>query len=248
MTIMHKSILVLLGVLTFLLQFGPSSMNILSNAMAFDNYGYQADQYEKYAMDMANDNYNKYQSSDLIQKIKCNNINSNFNGVEANIGIDNSLDGLGDASLQGDNEVSANAYNDKINGNFDLDCINNNNNAGQGITGPPGPPGPPGSNQINSDNLYLALGNTVFISSPTTPVSGSSIATCDEGDVVFEGCYQTFNVNLNTPPIVTYNGPLPDPTLLSPIPNDSAYQVTLFGNFAQFRAFAYCLDNPPLAP
>ena len=76
-----------------------------------------------------------------------------------------------------------------------------------GTTGPAGPqgiqgpPGPSGTNQINSTNLYSVLGNTTFLS-PPTPAIKNSIATCDVGDVVFEGGYQIFSANLNSPPIV----------------------------------------------
>jgi len=38
---------------------------------------------------MANKNYLKSQNSDFIKKIKCNNINSNFNGIGLNIGAPN---------------------------------------------------------------------------------------------------------------------------------------------------------------
>jgi hypothetical protein len=60
---MHKSIIFLLGLLVFLIPIGPSSIMSNSNVMAFEDYGYEeagyeeADQYENYAMDMANDNY-----------------------------------------------------------------------------------------------------------------------------------------------------------------------------------------------
>jgi len=115
-----------------------------------------------------------------------------------------------------------------------------------GIQGPAGPVGPSGTNQINSTNLYSVLGNTTFLS-PPTPAIKNSIATCDVGDVVFEGGYQIFSSNLNSPPIVIYDGPLPDlASELPPVTLDSAYQVTIFGNDTSFRAFAYCLDNPPL--
>jgi len=96
---MHKSIIIFLGLLTFLIPVAPSMSSL--NALAFSDYGYQTDQYENYANDMANDNYYKSQSSDFIKKIKCNNINSNFNGVVANIGTNDPL-GLGAASLQDD--------------------------------------------------------------------------------------------------------------------------------------------------
>jgi hypothetical protein len=62
-----------------LLPFGTSI-----NAMAITNYG-NTDHYMRYAEDITNKNYDKYHS-DLIKKIKCNNINANLNNIDANIG------------------------------------------------------------------------------------------------------------------------------------------------------------------
>ena len=44
-TIMHKSIIVLLGLLVFLIPVGPSIGNL--NALAFNDYGYDVDYYEQ---------------------------------------------------------------------------------------------------------------------------------------------------------------------------------------------------------
>lgn len=55
---MNKSIVFLVGSLIMLLPFVPN-MNIFSNAFAFDDYGYQTDQYMKYSNDMSNNNYYK---------------------------------------------------------------------------------------------------------------------------------------------------------------------------------------------
>jgi hypothetical protein len=105
-----------------------------SNALAFTDYGYQPDQYENYAMDMANNNYYKSQGSDIIKKIKCNNINSNNNGVDVNLGIPNN-DAIAEAQAA-DNEGQAtsanewgygNEYKQKDNG-FKFVCVNNNDN------------------------------------------------------------------------------------------------------------------------
>ena len=69
---MHKSvsILTIFLIASPLIIFGPNS-NIFSNAMAVENDYYydETDQYENYAMDMANDNYYKSQGSDFIKKI-----------------------------------------------------------------------------------------------------------------------------------------------------------------------------------
>jgi hypothetical protein len=75
---MHKSIIIFLSLLTFLIPVAPSISN--SNALAFDNYGYEQDQYEQYTNHMTNDNYYKSQGSDFVKKIKCNNNNINING------------------------------------------------------------------------------------------------------------------------------------------------------------------------
>jgi hypothetical protein len=121
----------------------------------------------------------------------------------------------------------------------------------QGLIGPngtQGPAGPNGTNQINSSNLYLVEGNFAIVN-PFTDPTGSSVATCDVGDVVFEGGYRITSFNPSPPlPIVTYDGPLPNPSDPLSVPLDSAYQVTLAGGFANFEAFAYCLDNSPLRP
>jgi len=93
-----------------------------SNAMAFEDYGYEADQYEKYGMDMTNgygeeyqsppeahtnDNNYKNKDNNFLKKIKCNNINSNFNGVDASLGSADPL-GVGAESIQYD--ASANWF------------------------------------------------------------------------------------------------------------------------------------------
>jgi len=80
-----------------------------------DMADYVEDKYQPYA----NDNYLKSQNSDL-KKIKCNNINSNLNGIEANIGGDNPL-GIGAESLQGyDGSANWLGNGERNNGNFDF--------------------------------------------------------------------------------------------------------------------------------
>ena len=202
-----------------LLQFGISINN--SNAMAIEDY--DTDPYMNYAMDIANgykdesrnnnyepENYQSYEydnyaNGEFTKKIKCNNINSNINGLENNIDHNNPL-GVGSAALQGDEEgISTNAYGNGErnynNGNFDFDCINNNGNdntGGNGGTDPAGPQGErglqgeqgePGPNQILPTSIYIREGD------PDTSVSGtvSSFATCDEGDTILSGSYVIFN-------------------------------------------------------
>src|SRR5215211_7336613 len=181
---MHKSAIIILfvGSLVMLLPFGTST-----NVMAFEEYEYEADKYDQYVMDMANENYDKSQDSDFIKKIKCNNINANLNGIEANIDTDDSLGGIvGAESIQGD-DASANAYGNgeyrNNNGNFDIDCINNNDNEGIGPAGPQGPQGPQGQSFADI-TMYQVSGPL-----NTTANTGGAIsrALCDPGDIAFNG-------------------------------------------------------------
>jgi hypothetical protein len=202
-----------------LLPFGTSMNNL--NAMAIEEY--DKDPYMRYAMDIAkgyedesgNNNYepenyqsyeyDNYENIESTKKIKYNNINSNINGLETTTDLNNPL-GVGSAALQGDEEgISTNAYGNGErnynNGNFDFDCINNNDNdntGGDGRTGPAGPQGErglqgeqgePGPNQILPTSINIREGN------PDTSVSGtvSSFARCDEGDTVLSGSYVIFN-------------------------------------------------------
>ncbi|HEX5185354.1 MAG TPA: hypothetical protein VFV86_00565 [Nitrososphaeraceae archaeon] len=108
----------------------------LSNAMAITDYD-NTDQYMKYTEEMTNDNYYK-SHSDLIQKIKCNNINANLNGINANIGSAPVEDG--DTDTNGANSEALAAQGDEPNtgygdrnfvdrtSNFSFKCLNNNNN------------------------------------------------------------------------------------------------------------------------
>jgi hypothetical protein len=164
---MNKLLVFLLGLLTFLIPIGPSSMSN-TNILAFEDYGYKADQYENYAIDMANDNYDKSQNSEFINKIKCNNINSNLNGIEANIGTGDSL-GLGAESLEAD-DASANwvGNGDRNNGNFDLDCVNNNINVVSGSNVPTPP---------TEDEATLSVSKTV--SCTPVPINEFFQSICD---------------------------------------------------------------------
>jgi hypothetical protein len=215
------------------------------NAMAFDDYGYDADQYEKYANDMANDNYYKSQGSDFVKKIKCNNINANFNGVEANIGTADPL-GVGAASLQDDDDPSASWFGNgqRNNGNFDLDCINNNNNVGgqggngtgqQGPRGPVGPQGPAGLSTINTTNIYTVVGDPVSIDSNDF---GSSVAVCDLNDTALSGSFETeFLGGIGTIATMVSSKPLA---------NETGWNATALQNSSgnsAITADVVCFDN-----
>jgi hypothetical protein len=240
-----------------------------TNVMAFEDYNYEANQYERYAMDMANDNYYKSQDMDIIKKIKCNNINNNLNGDDNTVNLGIPLE-PGAASLQGDGTSPYWFGNGERNGNgnFDLDCINNNDNAEdngngtgsqgpagpqgprglQGERGPAGPAGPAGLNQISNTNLYTVLGE-VARASNGAGIAGNSTAVCDEGDVVIEGGYILRAGNPTQAPIVQSNGPLPNPVTRDSGTADSAYSVTLLSTSSamntDFQTYAYCFDNPP---
>ena len=202
---MHKSaIIFLLGFMVILLPFGPSN---ISNANAIAEDEYYADQYENYAMDMANDNYYKSQDSDFIKEIKCNNINSNFNGVDDNIGTDDGLFGVGDTSLQEGDEDSANGLGNgerTSNRNFDVDCINNNDNENNPVgTNQPGP--------------ILTVSKEMFI------CSEPNIRGDQSGFEVFIDCFDD-------------SGTIPDPDSPVWIPWDDCNEISelVNNNFCQF--------------
>jgi hypothetical protein len=117
----------------------------------------------------------------------------------------------------------------------------------RGFNGTNGAQGPAGVFQLNSTNLYVALGNIATTSS-TTGIIANSTAICDEGDVVIEGGYQLLSLS-SLAPTVVLDGPLPSPVLGGTSPADSAYSVLLFAFQAQqntsFRTYAYCFDNSP---
>ena len=95
-----------------------------------------------------------------------------------------------------------------------------------GTNGINGAQGPAGVFQLNSTNLYVALGNIATTSS-TTGIIANSTAICDEGDVVIEGGYQLLSLTSLAPTVVS-DGPLPSPVLGGTSPADSAYSVLLF--------------------
>jgi len=118
---MHKSIpisiIALLLIASPLAMFGNPNSNLFSKAMAIEEEEgfYEANEYTTYGMEMANEygndeykspsatndnNYNT-ENSDFIKKIKCNNINSNLNGVEDTPDL-GALIGVGDTDTQED--------------------------------------------------------------------------------------------------------------------------------------------------
>ena len=209
---MHKSVIFLLSSLVMLLPF--ASDNIFSKAIGIQDDFFNV--YVKYGNDIANDyeeeynssssyaNDNNYKSknSDFIKKIKCNNINSKLNELENTSDIRDHL-GVEAVSVQGNEELSvANSFgnDERNNGKFDIDCIDNNNNAGgeRGMA----QQGSPGHNQINPTNIYIMPGN---LNNTAIKGEATSIARCNEGDTVLSGSYfisfpytEEFSVPSNT--------------------------------------------------
>jgi hypothetical protein len=93
-------------------------------------------EYPSYGKD--NNDKSKDSSSVLLKKLKCNNVNVNLNGIEANIGGAVDSEGAAAASTQGSEQASASlAGNGERNNNwvkkfvdkdFGVICISNNNN------------------------------------------------------------------------------------------------------------------------
>jgi hypothetical protein len=119
-----------------------------------------------------------------------------------------------------------------------------------GTQGPPGPQGPPGLNGtngvngtqgppgitfINNTNLYEVRGLNATATSTINEVT--SLALCDDGDIVVEGGYRSLNQadsNVLVDGPTTANGDF-----------DRAYVVSMLGGGKEFFAFAFCFDNPP---
>jgi hypothetical protein len=259
----------------------PSFMKS-ANAQSEPPYYYETDEYTRYATDkMANeynidDEYkpqsayyndnNNYKFKDSksidIKKIKCNNINSNLNGIESTTDI-NGLLGLESATAHGNEEggdLSANAYGNngyKNNDNFDLNCINiNDNEGGQGITGqagpigPIGPAGPPGITQLNDDNTYQIADSFLNNLTTSNPLGQTF---CDTGDFVINGGYRMLAISGPLEEaadlVVATDRPILDPfgagweVEIIVTSDDPTSDALIF-----YNVHAICFDNPPLRP
>jgi hypothetical protein len=129
----------------------------------------------------------------------------------------------------------------------------NGTNGVNGTQGPQGPPGlngtngvngtqgPSGITFINNTNLYEVPGPTVSVTSNFT--EATSIATCDDGDIVIEGGYRSLNQG-DSRIIVdgssTANGDFDRAYVVSMLAGDTTFDYP-----KQFFAFAFCYDNPP---
>ena len=264
------------------MMFGTSNPNIFTKAMAIEEeYGfYETDEYTTYAMDIANGYGDEYESpsssytndndynskyNDFIKKIKCDNINSNLNGLEGTPDL-SSLLGVEDTDTQGDEELTAsvvghgetnNGYTN--NGKFDLDCINNNNNVpstgtGTGSTGAAGPAGPRGPEGPQGERGLPGTPGATGARGPAGPnqinatslypafgeFGTTSTALCDVNDTAISGGFNVTSAGNNQPGI-------PDSSL--PLTGFTGWfaQVLSQGNAADtIQSVAVCFDNPPL--
>jgi hypothetical protein len=94
---------------------------------------YEEEYYQEYPSYQDNNYYKSKDSSSFINKIKCNNINDNFNNVDVNSGLPNGNDAI--AEDEGPATTAANGWgNGERNGytqngnDFRFVCINNNDN------------------------------------------------------------------------------------------------------------------------
>jgi hypothetical protein len=112
-----------------------------------------------------------------------------------------------------------------------------------GINGATGPQGPAGFTKINDTNIYRVVGDISTTSSDFLDVVNSN-AVCNDGDIVVEGGYVLTRVTPESRPyLIIVDGPFTNPSI-NIGPEDTGYQVNIGGGNIQFRAYAYCLDNP----
>ena len=114
-----------------------------------------------------------------------------------------------------------------------------------GVSGPQGPPGVAGrAGEFNSTNVYQVLGN---ITDVISALRSTSVAFCDNGDVVLDGGYQLLGDLFDTDRI-TFDSPITTSGSTNP---PSAYKIfvesgqDVASGVSDWQAFAYCFDNPP---
>ena len=194
---MHKSVSILnmFLIASSFMTFGnifPKAMSIELDGVYFEtdetreyvNYmaAYVEDKYQPYANDY--DSYEKSQNSDFVKEMKCNNINSNLNGLKVNtLPGSPTAEDIGMKELQRDEEANTlGSASRNINDNFNVDCINNNNNqGGQGPLGPfsdaamrGGTPSQQSNNALTSQSSNVIINPTTIQSSNAGGISQSS--------------------------------------------------------------------------
>jgi hypothetical protein len=111
----------------------------------------------------------------------------------------------------------------------------------QGLQGPQGIQGPVG--EFNSTNVYQVLGN---ITDVELTDRSTSVAFCDNGDIVLDGGYQLLGTLFETDRI-TFDGPIVPSGTAFPSAYKIIVQSTLLDTpfISDWQAFVYCFDNPP---
>ena len=197
---MHKSVSILsifLIASSFMI-FG----NIFPKAMAIELDGiyFETDETREYVNEMATyvedryqpdahdyDNYEKSLNSYFVKEMKCNNINSNLNGLNVNtLPGSTTAEDIGIKILQGDEESNTfGSASRNNNGNFDVDCINNyNNQGGQGLAGPFSYAAiTEGTTSQQSNNALTSQSNNL-ITNPTTTQSSNSGGVIQSSNIV----------------------------------------------------------------
>jgi hypothetical protein len=176
--------------------------NIFPKAMAIELDGiyFETDETREYVNEMATyvedryqpdahdyDNYEKSLNSYFVKEMKCNNINSNLNGLNVNtLPGSTTAEDIGIKILQGDEESNTfGSASRNNNGNFDVDCINNyNNQGGQGLAGPFSYAAITEGTTSQQSNHALTSQSNNLITNPTTTQSSNSGGVIQSSNIV----------------------------------------------------------------
>ncbi len=197
---MHKSVSILsiFLIASSFMTFGnifPKAMAIELDGVYFETdetreyvnnmAAYVEDKYQPYANDY--ESYEKSQNSDFVKEMKCNNINSNLNGLNViTLPGSTTAEDIGTKALQGDEEANTfGSASRNNNGNFDVDCINNNNNqGGQGLAGPFSYAAiTEGTTSQQSNNALTSQSNNL-ITNPTTTQSSNVLGVHQSDNIL----------------------------------------------------------------
>ena len=145
---------------------------------------YVEDKSQPYANDY--DSYEKSQNSDFVKEMKCNNINSNLNGLNVNtLPGSTTAEDIGAKALQGDEANTFGSASRNNNGNFDVDCINNNNKqGGQGLAGPFSHAAMTERTTSQQSNNVLTSQSNNVITNPTTTQSSNVLGVPQSSNIV----------------------------------------------------------------
>ena len=147
---------------------------------------YVEDKYQPYANGY--DSYEKSQNSDFVKEMKCNSINSNLNGLNVNtLPGSTTAEDIGTKALQGgDKEANTFGSASRNNyGNFDVDCINNNNKqGGHGLAGPFSHAAMTERTTSQQSNNALTSQSNNVITNPTTTQSSNVLGVPQSSNIV----------------------------------------------------------------